>query len=56
MDGIPLGLSSALSASEEALQVFSNLPYEKQQTVIEKAKNAHSRKEMRQIVDDMKTI
>lgn len=53
MNEMPLGLLSALSGNKQVQEAFVSLPYDKQRMIIEKAKNAQSRNEMRQIVSEI---
>ncbi len=48
---VPVGFGMALSMNPFALNVYSSMTEEERQDILRKAHNAHSEKEMRQIVD-----
>ncbi|NLA72978.1 MAG: hypothetical protein GX848_04025 [Clostridiales bacterium] len=50
---IPLGLSMALAQNTDAMKYFSQLPKQKQQNVIAKTKDIHSKKEMQSFVNEI---
>lgn len=50
---MPLGLGMAMAQYPAAMERFSNLPEEKRKAVVEQARNARTRQEMRACVDDL---
>ncbi len=50
---VPIGFGLALSMNPPALNVYSAMTEEQKQAILNKAYNAHSEQEMRQIVADM---
>lgn len=50
---VPLGLGYALAMNSKALETFANLSSERRKQVIEASRGVGSKKEMRQLVEDM---
>ena len=50
---IPLGLGMALAQNTDAMKYFAKLPKQKQQNVIAKTKDIHSKKEMQSFVNEI---
>lgn len=50
---LPLGLGMAMAQYPAAMERFSNLPEETRKAVIESARNARTRQEMRACVDEL---
>lgn len=52
-EDLPIGFTMALAQHSDALNHFSHLSKEEQETGIDKARGKHSREEMRNYVENM---
>ena len=52
---MPLGLGMALAQDVEAMQIFASLPHSRQQEIIQKTHSVHSKQEMRELVQKIRT-
>lgn len=50
---LPLGLGLAMAQQPEAMERFAALPEAERKTVVEQARNARTRQEMRACVDSL---
>lgn len=50
---LPLGLGLAMAQTPAAMERFSNLPEAERKAVVERARNARTRQEMRACVDSL---
>ncbi len=52
---IPMGFGMALAENLDAMQYFSNLPRDRQQSIIAQTKSIASKEEMQRFVNSLKT-
>lgn len=50
---VPLGLSMALAKNSDAMQIFSSLPKEKQQIIVNMTHSINSKQEMKMLVEQI---
>lgn len=50
---VPIGFGMALARNEKAVNAYAMMTKEQKQAILEKARKAHSEKEMRQIVSSI---
>lgn len=53
---LPLGFGMALAQNESAMKRFESMPESEKQSVINRAKGASSKREMRAIVDNIGAV
>lgn len=50
---LPLGFGAAMAQFPAAMEIFANLPPEERQALIERARSAQSKQEMRACIDSL---